>query len=123
MNTPVEFVVSIPTNGEVLKGKFKVKVRLSFRERLRMDELRRSLLGAKSAEASAEAEGLAAALAKIQVHMIEAPSWWKDNGNGLEFEDPNIVLSVLEEVTKAEQEYLAGLKKDGDSARADLAKE
>lgn len=119
----VEFSVSIPTDGETLRGKFKVKVRLSFRERLRMDELRRSLLGDKSTEASAEANGVASALAKIQIHLLEGPSWWKDNGNGLEFEDPNVVLMVLEGLDKVEEEHMAKLKKEGAEARENLAKE
>jgi hypothetical protein len=117
-----EFVVSISYNEETLKGKFKVKTRLSFRERLRMDEIRRSLLGPSSTEASMEANGIASALAKVQVHLIESPSWWKTNSNGLDFEDPNVVLTVFEELNKAEDAYLKGLKKEGDEAREELAK-
>lgn len=121
MQKTAEFTVSINcSDGEVLRGKFKVKLRLSHKDRLQMDEIRRNLLGIKSSEASPEANGLASALAKIQVHLIDAPSWWKDGGNGLEFEDDEVVLEVLEGLTKVEGEYLAEIKKSAGEAREEL---
>jgi len=124
MQKTEEFTVSIPTSdGDTLRGKFKIKLRLSHRDRLQMDEIRRSLLGTKSSEASQEAYGLATALAKIQVHLIDAPSWWKENSNGLDFEDDEVVLRVLEALTKVESDYQAKIKKDADEARGDLKKE
>lgn len=124
MQKTEEFTVSIPTSdGDTLRGKFKIKLRLSHRDRLQMDEIRRNLLGTKSSEASQEAYGLASALAKIQVHLLDAPSWWKENSNGLDFEDDEVVLAVLEGLTKVENEYRAKIQKEADEARGDLKKE
>jgi hypothetical protein len=125
MKTPeAEFVATFTdSDGEKQKGKFKMKLRLSYRERLQMDEIRRSVLGFKSQEASQEAQMLANAIAKIQIHLTDSPSWWKNNGNGLDFEDPQVVFDVLDEVVKAEQEYFDSIKKKADEARADLAEE
>jgi len=119
-----EFSVNIPVPGEEpFRGKFRVKVRLSYRDILAMDGLRRQLLGPlNGGEADGVAQLIASAVAKIRTHATETPSWWTDNGAGLDFEDINVVLSVLEELKKVETEYYDRLKKDASEAATELKK-
>lgn len=121
MQTIEEFVVAVNGNlGESLRGKFKIKVKLSVKDRLRIDEIRRNILGSKSGEADPEADTLARALGKIQVHVIESPQFWKDHENGLAFEDLEPVLKVLEEIQKVETKYFEEKAKDAEEAKKEL---
>lgn len=112
-----EFTVTIPVDGdEPLRGKFKINIKLSYREILQMDAMRRQLLGTLSGEADGMASLIASAVAKIRTHAVETPSWWKEAGNGIEFDDMNIVLTVLAEIQKLEQDHLAEIQKAADKA-------
>lgn len=100
-----EFTVTIPVPGEEpLRGKFKVKTNLSYRDLLNMDAMRRQLLGSQGGDPSDVASLISSGLAKIRTHVVESPSWWRDADNGLEFDDVGVILAVLNEVTKAEAE-------------------
>ena len=121
MQSVDEFTVAVNGNdGEVLRGKFKIKVKLSVKDRLRIDEIRRGILGGKSSEADGEADSLARALGKIQVHIIESPQFWKDHENGLAFEDLDPVLKVLEQITKIEATYYEAKAKEAEAAKEEL---
>jgi hypothetical protein len=112
-----EFTVTIPVEGEEpLRGKFKINVKLSYREMLNMDAMRRQLLGPLSGEADGMAALIATAVSKIRTHAIDTPSWWKEAGNGIEFDDMNVVLTVLEEVQKVEKSHLEELQKAAEKA-------
>lgn len=118
-----EFVVNIPQLGEEpLRGKFRVKLKLSYREILGMDALRRQLLGPGGNEADGMATVIASGIAKIRTHALETPSWWKDAEEGLGFDDINVVLTVLQELNKVEQAALDELKKAAEGATQDLKK-
>jgi hypothetical protein len=116
-----EFSVTIPVpDEEPLRGKFRVKVKLSYRDILNMDSIRRQLLGPNGGEADGMAALVASGLAKIRTHSLETPSWWKEAGDGLEFEDINVVLSVLTEINNIEKEHLAEVQKAADKAVEEL---
>lgn len=118
MNRKVaEFTVTIPVEGdEPLRGKFKINVKLSYREILAMDALRRQLLGPLSGEADGMATLIASAVAKIRTHAIETPGWWKDAGQGMDFDDLGVVLTILEEIQKIEKSHLEDLQKAAEKA-------
>lgn len=120
-----EFLVNIPVEGEEqpLRGKFRVKVRLSYRDILNMDSRRRQLLGPAGGEADGLAALIASTLSKVQTHTLEAPSWWKEAGDGLEFEDINVILKVAAELNKVEVDYMEGLKKAAEEAKPTLQAE
>jgi len=121
LDNVTEFTVNIPVSGQdPFRGKFRVKVKLSYREILSMDALRRQLLGPGGNEADGLASLIASSVAKIRTHAIETPSWWKDNENGLGFEDIEVVLGVLTELNKVEKDHLEGLQKAAEEARKDL---
>ena len=118
-----EFVVNVSlSNGETLRGKFKVKIKLSYREILAMDAARRSYLGPQPGEPDQVANLLAVALAKVNTHAIETPSWWKEANNGADFDELDVILAVYQELQKVEQDYLAGLKKSAAEAGGELKK-
>jgi hypothetical protein len=119
-----EFVVNINLpSDETLRGKFKAKIKLSYRDILSMDAMRRSYLGAQPGEPDGVASTIAMALAKINTHCVETPSWWKEAGNGLDFEDLDVVLTVYQELQKVENEYLKKLKKEAVDAGEALKKD
>lgn len=119
-----EFTVNIPMPGEEpLRGKFKVKVKLSYRDILNMDAIRRQLLGPQGGDADGMAALISQGVAKIRVHALETPSWWRDADNGLDFEDINVVLTVLTELNKVEKDYLDDIQKAAGKAAEDLKKE
>lgn len=118
-----EFIVSIPTGGDTLRGKFRVKVKLTYREILEMDSVRRQLQGPQGGDVDPLAALVASSLAKINTHIMDGdcPSWWKDANNGLDFDDLNIILEVAKELNKVEKAHLDDLKKLSDKA-AELLK-
>jgi len=112
-----EFTVTIPVEGdEPLRGKFKINVKLSYREMLAMDAMRRQLLGPLSGEADGMAALIASAVSKIRTHAIDTPSWWKEAGNGIDFDDMTVVLTVLEEIQKVEKTHLEEIQKAAEKA-------
>lgn len=116
-----EFTVSIPVEGdEPLRGKFKINVKLSYREILAMDQMRRQLLGPLSGEADGMAALIASAVAKIRTHAIETPGWWKESNQGMDFEDITVVLAILDEINKIEKSHLEDLQKAAEKATESL---
>jgi hypothetical protein len=122
-NTTEITVRSTLLDGTVLHGRFKIKTRLSNRDSLKLDEIRRSLLGEKSDMANENINGLASVLAKIAVNVVESPSWWKDSNNGLDLEEQGPVMDVFEAVLKAEKDYADDLKKKAEAAKSVLEPE
>lgn len=122
-NVPVEFSVSAvgEVTGESFKGVFKAVPRLTHRDNLRRDQLRRDLLGAKAEEASVDAVNVALVFSKILVHVVEAPSWWKDAGNGTLLLDESPVAAVYDNVIRIEREAVEAIQKKAQAA-ADEAK-
>jgi tRNA A37 threonylcarbamoyladenosine modification protein TsaB len=95
------FTVNVDAgSGENYAGAFRVRKRLSHSQVLRRDELRRELLGAKPEFAPVEIQKNAFILSTCAAYVIEGPSWWEDNSNGLDLLDQEPVAAVFEEVTK-----------------------
>lgn len=119
-----EFVVAIPqAEGPELRGRFRIKTKLSMAEVLSQDSLRRQLLGPAPDGAAAEAAVLAHAIARIRTHALETPSWWKENGEGLGFEDINVPVIVLNELEKTLAGNRAGAAKKSEAVAQDLKSE
>lgn len=124
-NLPVEFSVSVvgEVTGETFKGVFKAVPRLSHRDNLRRDQLRRDLLGGKAEDASPDALNVSLVFSKIWVHLVEAPSWWKDNGNGANLLDESPVAAVYDNVMRIEREAVEAVQKKTEQAKEELAPE
>jgi hypothetical protein len=95
------------TTGETFPGVFRIKLRLSHRDRLREDMLRREYLGPSPEGQSVgiEAATTADILATLNTRIIDAPKWWANTANGLDLEDSNVITTVwnkaMEEILKA----------------------
>jgi hypothetical protein len=120
-----EFTVNLTgeTTGEKLEGRFKVRTRLTFRDQLRRDEVRRTILGVAPDAALPDAFMKAIKLAELAVRIIlpdGAPSWWKNSDSGLDLSDENVVTEIYEKALEAEKKLVDSLKKDGVEAKKNL---
>ena len=120
----VTFNISVvgETTGEKWTGQFTTKVRLSHRDHLRLDSIRRELLGVNPESASPRARQSADIFASASVHITKAPSFWTSSGNGMDLADDNVLAEVWAGIEKAKTEYAQSLKLDEDLAKQELAK-
>lgn len=124
-NIPVEFSVSVTgeVTGETFKGVFKAVPRLSHRDNLRRDQLRRDLLGGRPEDASPDAMNVSLVFSKIWVHLTESPSWWRDSGNGVNLLDEAPVAAVFDNVARIEREAIEAVKKQAEKQAEAAAEE
>lgn len=126
MSTTNEAKFSIDVTGEVTgkpwKGVFKTKLRLSHRDQLKQDEIRRDLLGKNPETASPRAANAADVFSFVAIHLIEAPQWWAMNGSGLDLEDDNVIAEVYGKIVEAKVEAQKKLKDEAEAAKAELSK-
>lgn len=108
------------TTGEKWKGLFKVKTRLSHRDQLNRDRVRREMIGNNPDAASERARATADVFSQLSIRLIDAPSWWVNADNGLDLADENVVIEVFQAALKAEQDETAKALKKGSDARKDL---
>lgn len=121
---PVEFTIDVngETTNEHYMGLFKIRPRLTHRELLAQDQVRRDLLGPKGEEASAQAVGSAMIFAKIWAHMVSAPDWWTRASKGLDLFDEAPVLAVYDAIVDAEKKAIAAVVAAGKQAAEELKK-
>lgn len=117
-NIPVEFTINVvgETTGESFRGNFKAKPRLSHRDTLTQDQMRRDLLGPKPADAGQAAIASSLVFSKIWIHLSEAPTFWKEAGNGMDFLDEAPVVAVYDNILRIEKEASDAIKKEGAAA-------
>lgn len=116
--------VPIDTKGEFsgthFVGVFKVKTTTSFRDALREDEVRRTLLGAAPDAAGDYQASVAAALAYLAVRCIDVPDWWKSANNGVDLEDPNVLVEINNKIREAIDSERAAISKSAEQAQEAL---
>lgn len=115
---PVDVEGSVTKTG--YKGVFKIRPLLSHRDKLRRDEMKRQLVGAMPDGTGIAAMRTAEIFSKIWAHVVEAPSWWKDAGNGLDLIDEEPVVAVIDKIVEMEQEVMGTLSKEGEEAKKEL---
>lgn len=103
--------------GKSYIGNFVVKTMTSFRDSLREDEIRRSVLGVNPQNAGPYAASVAAAIAYLDIRVIDCPEWWTQSGRGLDLKDDNILVEVNDKAVKAIDEELGKVKKLADEAK------
>lgn len=111
------------TTGEVWKGLFKAKVRLSHRDQLKQDEIRRELLGTNPENASPRAKNQAEIFSALAVHILEAPDWWHRAGEGFDLEDDSVIGAVYDGIIKARNDAQEALIKEAEEAKKSLKSE
>jgi hypothetical protein len=124
MTNTASFTINVvgDITGEQFYGAFKTKVRLSHRDQFRQDQMRRELLGTHQEAASPRAANAAEIFSTINIHLVDAPNWWKDADNGLALEDDNVVGAIWESIMRLKVEAAEELKKKAQEAKGELQK-
>lgn len=124
MSNSESFVVDVvgDVTGKTWKGLFKTKLRLSHRDQLKQDEIRRELLGKNAEHASERSKNQAEIFAFVAIHLISAPSWWDSNDGGLDLEDDNVVSEVFAGIAKAKTDAAKKLQEEAEGAVEELKK-
>jgi len=124
-NEPQGFTIHVKgeSTGETWDGAFKAKPKLTHRDSLRRDQWRRELIGSGlGVDAGSRAANIAEIFSKVWVHLVEAPKWWTDNGNGLDLIDEAPAVAVYENIIRIEKEAYEALAKEAEAAKAELQK-
>jgi hypothetical protein len=110
--------------GEKFDGAFVVKNRLSFRDQLRRDEIRRQILGESpnGTTPTPDANAAAVMLSETAVRIVDAPNFWTNANNGNDLFDDSVLIAVYKGCLKAEDDRLAPLRKKAEEAKAALEK-
>lgn len=109
------------STGELYKGTFTIKTLLSYGDLLRLDRLRRDLLGGNHQEAASEmALNISNSLADLTVRIVEGPSWWTDSNYGLNFIDNNVTQAIYDQMIKCVNEENSIVTKKKEEAIAKL---
>lgn len=101
-------------------GDFKVKKSLSLRDQLARDRHRRALLGEEPGAADARADSIAYMLAEIWPRIVEAPAWWREQANGLDLLDDNMLTVVYNAVMAVDVQVVRLRQKEEAEARKKL---
>lgn len=120
------FVIDVvgETTGTRWTGKFRSKINLSHRDHLLKDKLRLDYLGHDNVEAANERAKLTATmLSEIAVRLVDGPTWWTENDNGLDLKDDNPIVSVYNKCIEVEAKRIAERSKQAEEAKKDLAEE
>lgn len=108
------------TSGTRWVGKFRAKKKLSLRDQLNRDKVKRELLGTMGGIPDPRPESIAIIVAELSVRLVEAPDWWRELGNGLDMEDGNVVTKIWDEALKVQEDYDAERRKRAEEARGVL---
>lgn len=107
-------------------GEFRAKKRLSHRDQLLKDQVRRELLGGQAGQPTERALSTSMILSELRVRLTKFPAWWPEVGQGLDLDDDNVIGEMYDKALAIEQEALDAKKKKAEEAqkkmREDLAK-
>lgn len=101
-------------------GDFRTKVRLSHRDHLERDRIRRELLGADPVNASPRAASIAEIVSQLAVRITKAPPWWVDSDNGLSLSEDSVLAAVYDAAIKVERDAFEEIKKKAEQAKKEL---
>jgi hypothetical protein len=121
----VDFSVSVKgeISGRDYTGLFTARTALSFKARLREDEIYRITLGANPGDASPFAQSVAQAFSYLAVRITESPTFWKESQGGLELVgDDNVLVEVNKACVTAIDEAYKAFREEGQSAKVELQK-
>lgn len=107
------FTISVigETSQEKWYGSFTVKTRLSHKDRLEQDRIRRQYLGGDPVGASQRALTSAEIFSQCAVRITKCPPWWTDADNGTDLADDNVVAEVYNKALECESKLAEELKK------------
>jgi len=104
--------------GVTLRGPFTVKLALSPRDLLRIEQIYREAVGdTTKGPPSQQAEYVAALVSQLTVRLKDAPAWWREAQNGVDLEDFNIMEDVYEQMSKLVATYNEARKVRAEAAK------
>ncbi len=109
--------------GEIWTGTFMAKKRLSHRDQLKKDLVRRELLGGAVGPATERANSTAMILSELAVRITKAPKWWTAMGDGLDFQDDNVISAVYDAAMAVERDAAEAHKKKAEKAIEEMRAE
>lgn len=110
------------TTERTWAGEFRAKKRLSHRDHLKKDQVRRELLGGQPGVPTERALSTAMILSELAVRLTKAPAWWAEEGNGIDLEDDNVIGVVYNDALKVETDAIEAKKKKAEKVQDDLRK-
>jgi hypothetical protein len=113
--TAFEVHVKGVATGKTWDGTFRAKPLLTFREQMTADKMQRELVGPDATNADVISQAII--ISELQFRLTETPEWWKENGNGLNLSDPNLLEEVYKAARKVSEDYFSTLNGDAEKAR------
>ena len=111
-------------SGENYKGVFEVKTSLTRSDRFRADQIRRQIIG-PTPDGTAPLPALqteAYMTGVVAVRVIKGPKWWEDSNNGLDLEDPEVVLALFDKMLELDEKKNQSLKEEAGKTLQKLKK-
>ena len=90
------------TTGYKYEGTFKIKCVLNIADRHRL-ELETNQMSADLQNPSTTLTMISRVLAALRVHILDAPTWWKESGYGANIIDDDCLYKLFDEVLKQER--------------------
>lgn len=109
--------------GKTWSGEFRAKKRLSHRDHLRKDQVRRELTGGAPGAVDERAYSTAHVLSNLAVRLTKWPEWWDSCGQGLDLEDDKVLRILHDKALEIEAEAAEAKKKAAEEAQAEMRKE
>lgn len=123
-NEPVSFTIDIigDFTGEKWVGQFEVKPRLSYRDQLKEDQIRRELLGKDSEHAGEDARNYSRLFSGLSVRLVKTPKWWVEYNNGLDLTDQNLIVEIYTKTMDIVKAAAEETVERAENAKAELIK-
>lgn len=122
-DAPFSISVIGDSTDEKWVGDFRAKKRLSHRDHLRKDQIRRELLGSAPGTPTDRALSTAMILSELAVRLTKAPKWWTEAAEGQDLQDDNVIGAAFDEAMRIEREAVEAKKKKAAEAQEELRKE
>lgn len=120
---PFSIRVTGDATGEIWTGDFRTKVRLTRRDVITKDRIRREMLGSAGGAVDTHAADLAMAYSELKVRITDAPKWFVENDCALDLEDETPMAAIYKEAMRVQNEALASKMKDAEEKAKDLKSE
>lgn len=104
------------TTGERFTGKFKTKLKLSHRDSITKDNIKRDLLGRDPDKAGGRAQSLAFISSELTVRIIDSPIWFKESSFGLDLLDDSVLAEIYKKAIDLEKAEFDRLHKKAEEA-------
>jgi hypothetical protein len=104
----VAFTIKVadPTMPEPWYGEFRTYKRLTHRQILERDRLRREYLGKGHSEAPDSEQNRAYILAHLAVSVMKSPTWWAESNQGLDLVGDAVIMELWKKITGIQEETI-----------------